>query len=108
MAREFSRKFYDSPMWRKVRKSFIAHRQSIDGGMCQKCKDRTGYIVDHIIELSPENINDTEITLSWSNLQYLCLPCHNTKTFGEQEERYYFDSNGMIQPLPLSENDEEE
>jgi 5-methylcytosine-specific restriction endonuclease McrA len=105
MAREFSKKFYNSPAWKKVRKSFIANRVSIDGGMCQMCHDVPGYIVDHIEELNPENINNTNITLRWHNLQYLCLNCHNKKTFGNKEkENYFFDSNGMIHELPPLEN----
>ena len=82
MAREFAKPFYNSAAWKKVRKSFIANRVSIDGAMCQMCHEVPGYIVDHIEELSPDNINNTKITLSWSNLQYLCLNCHNIKTFG--------------------------
>jgi 5-methylcytosine-specific restriction endonuclease McrA len=100
MAREFAKPFYNSAAWKKVRKAFISNRISIDGGVCQHCKKELGYIVDHIKELNPENINDTSITLSWSNLQYLCLECHNTKTFGSKEDKqYYFDSNGMVQPI---------
>ena len=106
MAKEWAKPFYNSGAWRKVRKSFIANRVSIDGGMCQHCKEVPGYIVDHIEELSPDNINNTKITLNWSNLQYLCLDCHNKKTFEEvEEERYFFDSNGVIHELPpLNEN----
>jgi 5-methylcytosine-specific restriction protein A len=105
MAKEYSRKFYDSPAWRKVRKSYISHRQSIDGGLCECGCGELGYIVDHIKEITPDNINDTSITLSYSNLQYLSLACHNTKTFGHQEEKkYYFDEHGQIQPIPPSEN----
>jgi hypothetical protein len=101
MAREFARSFYDSTAWRKCRKSYISQRQGLDGGLCEHCKQELGYIVDHIEELTPENINDPYITLCHDNLQYLCLPCHNTKTFGKKEEqRYIFDSNGMIQPIP--------
>jgi len=101
MAKPFAKPFYNSSAWKKVRKSFIANRVSIDGGMCQHCKEVPGYIVDHIEELSSDNINNTKITLSWSNLQYLCLDCHNKKTFGEvEEERYFFDSNGMVCELP--------
>lgn len=100
MARDFARSFYDSTAWRKCRKSYISQRQSIDGGLCEHCQQELGYIVDHIEELTPENINDPYITLCHDNLQYLCLPCHNTKTFGKKEEqRYIFDSNGMIQPI---------
>lgn len=100
MAREFARKFYDSPTWRKCRKGYISKRQSIDGGMCEMCKAELGYIVDHKEELTPDNINDPYITLHYRNFQYLCLACHNTKHFGKPEEkRYVFDSNGMIQPI---------
>lgn len=106
MAREFARKFYDSSAWKKTRKAFIDYRISIDGGMCQKCKDALGYIVDHIEELTPDNINNPTITLSFDNFQYLCLKCHNTKTFGEKEnERYYFDSRGVVHELPLFESE---
>lgn len=109
MAREFSRSFYDSPAWRKVRKSFIAHRVSIDGGMCQCGCGELGYIVDHIKELTPENINDTSITLSWSNLQYLALTCHNKKTFGAPEEqRYVFGSDGQVYPTAPIKNESED
>jgi hypothetical protein len=101
MAREFAKPFYNSVAWKKARKSFIANRVSIDGGMCQMCHEELGYIVDHIEELSPENINDPNITLHWHNLQYLGLKCHNIKTFGKREENiYFFDANGMIQELP--------
>lgn len=99
MAREFARKFYNSKEWKKCRRSFISIRQSTDGGMCEHCQKELGYIVDHITELTPENINDPDIILNHDNLQYLCLECHNTKTFGRQkEQRYVFDDNGMIQP----------
>lgn len=50
--------------------------------MCQMCHRNLGYIVDHIKELTPDNITDPEISLNHSNLQYLCHDCHNTKTFG--------------------------
>lgn len=96
MASEFSRKFYSSPAWRKCRKGFISQRVAIDGGICQHCQSELGYIVDHVEELTPENINNPNITLSWSNLQYLCLSCHNSKTFGT-DNKYYFDEDGMIQ-----------
>ena len=107
MAKEFSKSFYNSPAWRKVRKSFIAHRTGIDGGMCQCGCGEPGFIVDHITELTPNNINDTSITLSWSNLQYLALACHNKKTFGSKEENnYYFGEDGYIyQTAPIKNDD---
>jgi hypothetical protein len=55
-----------------------------------------GYIVDHIEELTPANITDPNIALNHDNLQYLCLDCHNSKTFGaglptEKGLRFDFD-----------------
>lgn len=101
MAHEFSKRFYNSKQWKLCRNSFIAHRVSIDGGMCQNCRKSLGFIVDHIIELTPVNIYDPCISLGHDNLQYLCLECHNTKTFGKDQsirEGFTFDETGMIIP----------
>jgi 5-methylcytosine-specific restriction endonuclease McrA len=79
------------------RASFIAERINIDGGMCQECKEHLGYIVDHVEELTPDNIHNPEIALNHNNFRYLCLTCHNRKTFGQEAERhYYFDEEGQI------------
>lgn len=102
MAKEWAKPFYNSKAWKQTRKAFISYRVSIDGGMCEHCKEQVGYIVDHIEEITPESINDPNITLNHSNFQYLCLTCHNVKTFGErEEERYFFDSNGLIHEVGL-------
>lgn len=98
MAKSWAKSFYNSKAWKKTRKAFIANRITIDGGMCQMCGKELGYIVDHISELTPDNINDVNISLNWDNFQYLGLVCHNKKTFGDTEDcRYYFDDNGMVQ-----------
>ena len=100
MAKEFAKPFYNSKQWINCRKSFISYRITIDGGMCEHCKDKLGYIVDHIEELTPDNINNPEITLNHNNFQYLCLECHNKKTFGTYKEivreGLEFDSNGEL------------
>ena len=99
MAKEYAKKFYKSKAWQRCRASFISSRVSIDGAMCQHCKNKPGYIVDHIEEITPENINDPEITLNHNNLQYLCLECHNIKTFKKQSairEGFGFDENGNL------------
>ena len=80
MAKEFAKKFYNSKEWIKCRESYIKKVH----GLCEHClkknKYTPGYIVDHIEELTPNNINNPEITLNHDNLQYLCLECHNRKT----------------------------
>lgn len=104
MAKEFAKKFYDSKAWKDCRRSFISYRISIDGGMCQHCKDKLGFIVDHKEELTPDNINNPDITLNHNNFQYLCLECHNTKTFGTDKEiireGLMFNGNGELIQSP--------
>jgi 5-methylcytosine-specific restriction endonuclease McrA len=97
MAKEFAQRFYNSKTWKECRKSFIAKRRTIDGGMCEHCKNSLGYIVDHIVELNPINISDPFVSLNHENLQYLCLVCHNSKnTEKSTRDDVEFDSQGML------------
>lgn len=89
-----AKRFYNSSQWQKVRKSYI----SKVFGICEHCQGN-GYIVDHITEISSNNINNPNITLSHDNLQYLCTSCHNKKTFSKHEplrEGFYFDDDGNL------------
>lgn len=76
MAKPFADKFYKTSAWRECRNSYAASR----GHLCERCLSRgvlsMGEIVHHKIELTPENIDDPEITLSWNNLELLCRFCH--------------------------------
>lgn len=99
MAKAYAKKFYNSKVWKECRASFISLRISIDGGMCQDCKERPGYIVDHVEEIAPSNINNPLITLNFKNFKYLCLDCHNKKTFTKHKsvrEGLYFDEEGNL------------
>lgn len=96
MAKEYAKRFYKSTAWKKCRESYIA--ATLDG-MCEHCKEVPGYIVDHIVEITPVNINNPDITLNHENLQYLCLQCHNTKTFSKyspMREDVMFNENGEL------------
>lgn len=77
MARDFAKQFYKSKQWQKCRASYILKRQGIDGGMCETCHQEPGKIVHHKIWLSPENINDPNVSLNHKNLKYECQTCHN-------------------------------
>lgn len=77
MAKEFAERFYNSSLWKKCRKAFISERISIDGGLCQVCKDVTGYIVHHKITLDATNIVNPDISLNFDNLMYVCKDCHD-------------------------------
>ncbi|MHB9947003.1 HNH endonuclease [Clostridium botulinum] len=72
MAKEFAKPFYKSKEWQRCREGFI---KSVYG-LCNRC-GKPGYIVHHKIKLTPQNINNTYVTLSWDNLEYLCHDCHN-------------------------------
>lgn len=100
MAKEYAKRFYKSKAWQRCRASFIANRETIDGGLCQHCQNKRGFIVDHIEEINQININNPKITLNHNNLQYLCLECHNKKTFCKNkstDENLFFDEEGQLE-----------
>ena len=99
MAREFAISFYNSKEWKKCRE---AYKQSVYG-LCERCGSPGGE-VHHKIYLTPENINDPNITLNWDNLELLCASCHSkehNEKYGPLQEGLMFDENG---DLVLSED----
>lgn len=107
MAKDFSIRFYRSSAWKKCREGYISSVQ----GLCERCmakgKLTPGVILHHKKHLTPQNITDPFITLSWSNLEYLCKECHNEEHFGSAEitrEGYHFDERGyLIEDAPHSD-----
>ena len=104
MAYDYARAFYKSRAWQLCRASYIAKRQSVDGGMCERCHRQPGYIVHHKVHITPANISNPDVTLNHDNLQYLCKACHDEVHgyCGNQKEppRCEFDENGN--PVPRS------
>lgn len=100
MAKEFAKTFYNSKRWRKCRAAYIAYRQAIDGGLCESCHEVPGYIVHHKTELTPDNINDPDITLGFDNLKYDCHVCHQKENAkdgpAEGLVKYEFTSDGEL------------
>lgn len=76
--KEFARSFYLSSAWRKTRRAILER----DLGLCVRC-GRPGDIVHHKIYLTPENINDPDISLSADNLETLCRECHAAEHEGK-------------------------
>lgn len=108
MARSFSRQFYNTKAWQKTRE---AYAKSV-GYLCEDCKAngiiKPGEEVHHVIPLSPKNIDNPEITLSWDNLRLLCWDCHKARHEHERVaslkkhkvKRYTVDSHtGAVAPL---------
>jgi 5-methylcytosine-specific restriction enzyme A len=76
MAKDYAKQFYNSTAWKKCRAGYI---KSVHG-LCERC-GKPGWIVHHKKYITPENINDPNITLNWSNLEYVCQDCHNKEHF---------------------------
>lgn len=100
--KEFAKSFYKSKAWRNCRRSYIDIRKSIDGGVCEECRTELGYIVHHKVELTPQNINDPDIALSFDNLEFVCKNCHEVihKFCGREvrKTRCQFDEDGNVIP----------
>lgn len=94
---EFAKTFYRSKKWQSCRAAFIEERRTIDGGLCQRCHERMGYIVHHRIHLTPQNIDEPSVSLTFANLEFLCHECHNDEHFG-RKMRVSFTSDGKVIP----------
>lgn len=95
MAREFSKRFYNSKAWNDLARLIREQRHYI----CDRCGKPGATQVHHIIELTPDNINDPNVSLNPRNLQLLCHDCHNAihGRFKEAGGRSYtYDSTGHV------------
>lgn len=90
--KDFAKSFYSSKAWRLLSFSYMASKH----WLCERCLTKgiysPGRICHHKIWLTPENINDANISLSSSNLECLCMDCHNMEHMSKRE----FDSEGNI------------
>ncbi|MBQ9489696.1 MAG: hypothetical protein IJU80_07180 [Lachnospiraceae bacterium] len=107
MAQEWAAAFYKSKKWQKCRRTYLEKRIMTDGGLCEECKDKPGYIVHHKIILTPENICDPLVSLNEDNLEFVCKECHDLfEGHGINKSLKplcIFDRNG--QPISLREID---
>lgn len=106
MAKEFSDWFYHTPAWELTRAAYIKYI----GGYCERCRCEVEQgkrsladmkpikIVHHKKHLTPENINDPAVTLSFDNLEGLCDEHHN-REHKTKNKRFRFDERGR--PVPL-------
>ena len=102
MAREFAVAFYHSRAWKETRDAYMRSHQ----GLCEPCLARGVYrpaaIVHHKEHLTPENISDPSVTLSFDNLELVCRDCHaieHPEIYGKRaasEQRVAFDEMGNV------------
>ena len=114
MARDFARKFYHSKQWKNTRAAYMRAVVDVNGekcpaNLCEKCFSRgftqTAEIVHHKEHLTPENITDPKVTVSFDNLERLCRLCHAEEhpeiyeNMDTDKPRVKFDSEGNVLPL---------
>jgi len=95
MAKDFAKDFYNSPAWKRVRKLY--KRDML--GICERCNSNVDLKIHHKIYLTPQNINDPKITMSFSNLELLCINCHNKEHFVKYsavDDSLKFNDNGEL------------
>ena len=96
--KEYAKSFYTSEAWKKTR---IAYIERVNG-LCEQCKAAgrfvPGKIVHHKKYITPKNINDPRITLSFGNLELLCEDCHNKEHKRKKNFRYSFAADGSLLP----------
>lgn len=93
IARDFATKFYNSARWKKARQAAMKEHY----WLCQVCA-KPAKIVHHIRHITPENIDNDDITLNLNNLMCLCQDCHNRihESAGSVRSGLMFDASGQI------------
>lgn len=97
MAKDFAKEFYSGRAWKKTRLAYWSKA----GGLCELCLMRgevvPGEIVHHKIELTPTNIVNPSISLSFDNLQLVCRECHaRLHGINKDNRRYQVDEEGRV------------
>ena len=94
--------FYKTAAWKRCRAAYI---KSV-GGLCERCLAQgiitPGYIVHHKKYIDLANVTDPNITLSFDNLEYLCLDCHNKEHF-KSNKRYSVAADGSVKIFEFPE-----
>ena len=93
--KEFAYSFYNSKAWKRTREAYAKSQRNL----CEICLSRgilkPGEIVHHKVHLTPDNINDPTVTLSFDNLQCVCRECH-AEIHDRRKRRYKIDEMGRV------------
>lgn len=93
--KDFAESLYKSKRWQSTRAAYL---RSV-GGLCERCLKKGLYrpavIVHHKVYITPETIDNPDITLSWNNLIALCRQCHEDEHRGS-DRRYSIDEYGNV------------
>lgn len=96
--KEYAKSFYTSKAWKETRHAYIKRVN----GLCERCRASgefvPGKIVHHKNHITPKNIKDPRVTLSFNNLELLCEDCHNKEHKRKENTRYIFAEDGTLLP----------
>lgn len=105
MAKQYSEWFYKSKAWKETRAAYIKYVS----GYCERCRKELEEgkrslqdlkpitIVHHKDYITPDNITDPKVLLSFDNLEGVCDDHHN-KEHKSKGRRYRYDKNGRLVP----------
>lgn len=88
------KQLYNSKVWKDTRQQVLRR----DLFTCRDCHSRASE-VHHIKPLTPENIDNWDISLNPNNLISLCKKCHSKITdgyTGDIQGDYIFNENGEV------------
>ena len=93
MAKDYAKSFYSSKRWKNTQAAYMASQNYI----CERCGNMAR-IVHHIKYITPNNIQDPNITLNWDNLEALCMDCHTREHLGSDSciDGVSFDQDGNL------------
>ena len=94
MGKEFANEFYGSIAWKNCREAYKKYRR----GLCELCLEKgiitPAEIVHHKKPITIHNVNNPDITLSFSNLLCVCREHHEQIHRHKNQDRYAFDKYG--------------
>ena len=97
--KDYAKEFYKSTTWQMCRDAYAQQAR----GLCEICLSRgiykPGEIVHHKTHITPQNIHDPSITLSFYNLQLVCRDCH-ADLHRNRQTRFKVDELGRVIALP--------
>ena len=94
--KQYAEQFYKSTAWKNCRNNKLKKAY----GLCEVCFSKGLVVpaeeVHHKIHITPDNINDPNITLNENNLVAVCRECH--RNFHGKPKRYEVDEWGRVKP----------
>lgn len=95
MAQEFAQTFYNSVEWKTCREEY----KRVKRYLCENCLNNgiltPGEIVHHIIKITPNNVNDPNVTLNFDNLRLVCRKCHADE-HNQRQRRFKILEDGTV------------